>query len=144
MKTTTLRQELITNTETAVGREYLLFLDYDKNPRLLTTLKYAFEFSSAQGFYGPYRAVIHTTLLDVPLFLGGIEVEAPLGATSAVERILTGTYTNWKNEVAKRSFIPSKLWFGSTDWHPEPQWLLTAWDVEKQAWRDFAFSGFLQ
>ena len=34
------------------------------------------------------------------------------------------------------------LRFGSTQWHPEPQWLLQAWDVDKDAERDFALAGF--
>lgn len=33
---------------------------------------------------------------------------------------------------------PKKIWFGSTEWHKEPQWLMTAMDVEKNEIRDFA------
>lgn len=55
---------------------------------------------------------------------------------------LTLTYTNWRGETALRTIIPRRVWFGSTDWHPEPQWLLTALDVEKKAHRDFALKDF--
>ena len=55
---------------------------------------------------------------------------------------VTLTYTNWRGETAERTITPKRVWFGSTDWHPEPQWLLTAFDAEKQADRDFALKDF--
>ena len=57
---------------------------------------------------------------------------------------VTLTYTNWRGETAERTITPKRIWFGSTDWHPEPQWLLTAFDAEKQANRDFALKDFGQ
>lgn len=48
------------------------------------------------------------------------------------------TYRNWRGETALRKAIPVRLWYGATDWHPEPQWLMAAIDCEKQAERDFA------
>lgn len=53
-------------------------------------------------------------------------------------------YTNWRGETAEREIIPVKVWFGSTEWHPEPQWFLAAIDVEKDAPRDFAMKDILQ
>lgn len=47
-------------------------------------------------------------------------------------------YTNYRGETALRVIVPERIHFGSTDWHPEPQWLLDALDVEKQATRTFA------
>ncbi len=47
-------------------------------------------------------------------------------------------YTNWRGETAKRIIRPLKIWFGSTEWHKEDQWLLKALDVEKNTERDFA------
>jgi predicted DNA-binding transcriptional regulator YafY len=47
-------------------------------------------------------------------------------------------YTNYRNETAVRKVVPKKIWFGGTDWHPEEQWLLDAYDIEKQADRSFA------
>ena len=55
---------------------------------------------------------------------------------------VTLTYTNWRGETAQRTIVPQRVWFGSTDWHPEPQWLLTALDAEKGAERDFALKDF--
>jgi len=47
-------------------------------------------------------------------------------------------YTNYRGERRKRVIIPHGLIFGSTDWHPKPQWLLSAEDVEKEEIRHFA------
>ena len=55
---------------------------------------------------------------------------------------VTLTYTNWRGETARRTLTPKRIWWGATDWHPEPQWLLTAFDAEKQADRDFALKDF--
>lgn len=67
------------------------------------------------------------------------------GQTAEPEsRPITLTYTNWKGETAQRTIIPRRVWWGSTEWHPEPQWLLTAFDVGKEAERDFALKDFGQ
>ena len=53
---------------------------------------------------------------------------------------ITMTYRNWRGEVAQRTIRPFALWFGKTDWHPEPGWLLSAWDCDKGGRRDFALA----
>lgn len=53
-------------------------------------------------------------------------------------------YTNWRGETAERTIVPIKIWFGSTEWHKEEQWLLRALDTEKQAERDFAIKDIQQ
>ena len=40
-------------------------------------------------------------------------------------------YTNYRGERGKRTITPKYLRFGSTSYHPEPQWLVEAVDVEK-------------
>jgi hypothetical protein len=50
-------------------------------------------------------------------------------------------YTNWRGETAVRRIVPGPLWFGSTEWHPEPQWLMTADEPDNGKRRDFALSG---
>lgn len=47
-------------------------------------------------------------------------------------------YTNYRGETAVRKIHPKRIWFGSTKWHPEEQWLLDALDLEKMADRSFA------
>ncbi|WP_287335937.1 hypothetical protein [Mesorhizobium sp.] len=51
-------------------------------------------------------------------------------------------YTNWRGETSLRTITPDKVYYGATEWHPEPQWLLTAYDHDKLAVRDFALKGF--
>lgn len=47
-------------------------------------------------------------------------------------------YTNWKGERGKRTITPHIMFWGSTNYHPDNQWLLNAFDEEKQAERTFA------
>lgn len=56
---------------------------------------------------------------------------------------ITVRYRNWRGEVRLRNLVPLRLWHGSTEWHPEPQWLLTCRDAETGAEKDFALLGFL-
>lgn len=53
-------------------------------------------------------------------------------------KIVVINYTNWKGVTALRRIIPKKIFFGSTEWHKEEQWLLEAFDVDKNADRSFA------
>lgn len=47
-------------------------------------------------------------------------------------------YTNYRGETSDRMVVPIGLAFGATEWHPEPQWLLWAYDLERAAIRAFA------
>ena len=53
-------------------------------------------------------------------------------------------YKNWKGETNIRNVIPYKLWFGSTEFHPENQWLLRAYDIEKCVERNFALKDIIE
>lgn len=52
-------------------------------------------------------------------------------------------YRNHRNEIATRHVRPIRIWFGSTAWHRESQWFLEAFDLDKQATRDFAMANML-
>lgn len=54
------------------------------------------------------------------------------------EKIVYILYTNYRGETTTRRIIPDKIWFGKTDWHPENQWILDAFDVDKNANRSFS------
>lgn len=54
------------------------------------------------------------------------------------ERVVEFLYTNYRGEQAIRRVIPDRIWFGSTEWHREPQWLLDAFDVTRGTERSFA------
>lgn len=53
---------------------------------------------------------------------------------------LTFRYTNWRGETAVRTATPISLRWGTTEWHPKPDWLLRAYDHEKRAEREFALA----
>lgn len=51
-------------------------------------------------------------------------------------------YTNWREERRMRRIIPHRLMFTSDKWHGNiPQWMIIAFDIEKQEMRNFALSG---
>lgn len=52
--------------------------------------------------------------------------------------IVTIRYTNWKGETGVRRIVPQRVYFSSSEWHPEPQWIMDALDLEKGAERSFA------
>lgn len=54
-------------------------------------------------------------------------------------------YRNWRGEVTVRTIKPVKLWHGSTEWHPELQWLLEAVDMgdPNKRTKDYAMLGIL-
>jgi predicted DNA-binding transcriptional regulator YafY len=53
---------------------------------------------------------------------------------------LTFDYTNHRGETGTRRVecCGSLPFWGATDWHPEPQWLLDIFDLDRKAWRAFA------
>jgi len=53
-------------------------------------------------------------------------------------------YRNHRGEERVRLVNPIRPWFGSTAWHPTPQWFLRARDVETGAMRDFAWLDILE
>ena len=52
--------------------------------------------------------------------------------------VVTFNYLNYRRSQAHRRVGIISVWFGSTEWHPEPQWLLHGIDLEKMETRDFA------
>ncbi len=55
-------------------------------------------------------------------------------------------YLNYKGEQSWRKVIPLKTKFASSPYHNEgkPTWLLEAWDVDKDASRDFQMTDILE
>jgi predicted DNA-binding transcriptional regulator YafY len=47
-------------------------------------------------------------------------------------------YTNWKGERRERRIQPYSIDFCAEPMHPEPQWVLYAFDLEKKEYRSFA------
>lgn len=51
------------------------------------------------------------------------------------------TYTNHRGITEERTIIPHRLYHGVSTFHPEPQWLLECYDMDRQAIRTYALSG---
>ena len=49
-------------------------------------------------------------------------------------------YANHRGEVATCTIVPESITHGVSEWHPAPQWLLWAYDLDKRAVRTFAMS----
>jgi len=47
-------------------------------------------------------------------------------------------YKNYKSEVRQRIVIPIKIEYTSTEYHPDNQWILVGYDIEKADIRHFA------
>lgn len=60
-------------------------------------------------------------------------------------RTLTFFYKNWRGEQGYRTVkgVPL-IWYGNTEYHKEDQWFLKAYDVEKDAIRDFALADIVE
>lgn len=52
-------------------------------------------------------------------------------------------YRNWQGDIAYRTVLPKSIYYGSSQWHPEEQWLLIADDLEKKAERHFSMKDIL-
>lgn len=60
------------------------------------------------------------------------------------KKVVKVRYKNWKGRIAVREIFPIKLWFGFTEWHPEEQWLLKVYDMDKEAVRDYAMKDIIE
>lgn len=57
-----------------------------------------------------------------------------------IDRGVRFVYTNYQQKVEERVVVPRALRWGSTEWHPEVQWHLEAFDVGRSAPRSFALT----
>ncbi len=60
------------------------------------------------------------------------------------KQTITILYKNWKGEIGYRRILPQGIRFASSEFHPEEQWLLDAFDLDKQAQRAFAVRDILE
>lgn len=58
----------------------------------------------------------------------------------ASHEYVTVTYTNHRRETQQRRIHPSRIFYGHSQWHTSPQWLLLAYDGDKKANRTFALN----
>ena len=53
---------------------------------------------------------------------------------------VTIRYTNYRGETSTRSVMPLRIWFGTNEWHREPQWLMDGIDLRRSVERSFALA----
>lgn len=53
-------------------------------------------------------------------------------------------YKNWRGEYGYSTVMDPVMWYGSTEFHKKPQWMIKAYDVEKDAVRDFAVNDIVE
>ena len=53
---------------------------------------------------------------------------------------VTIDYTNHRGERFTRTIRPVRIWFGSTEWHDQDQWMLEAHDYSRNALRNFSLA----
>jgi len=70
--------------------------------------------------------------------LNATKRKTPTIGSADRRRIVNIVYTNYRGETAQRRIIPQRVWFGATQWHREEQWLLDAFDLDRESPRSFA------
>lgn len=65
-------------------------------------------------------------------------------STVQSDQVVAIRYTNYRGETAVRRIIPMEICYKSTVWHPEPQWVLEAFDIDKDAHRSFALKDVIE
>lgn len=59
------------------------------------------------------------------------------------QKTLKFLYRNWRGEIAVRYIEPESIYWGKSEYHPEPQWLLYGMDCDKLEYREFAVADIL-
>lgn len=90
--------------------------------------------SNKPSFYERWGRVIR----DIPMSDKDADQEFVPGMMIHGTHEVACTYRNWRGETAPRRIGAMSVWFGSTEWHPEPQWFLRGLDLDKHEVRDFA------
>jgi predicted DNA-binding transcriptional regulator YafY len=49
-------------------------------------------------------------------------------------------YTNYRGDINERRIHPLKLYWGSNEYHPKEQWLVSAMDLDRNVIREFALN----
>jgi hypothetical protein len=98
-----------------------------------TSITIGFPVCKVSDYIGPEGAASLAEMLCV--------AEDANGAPPRPSEKVTLDYTNYRGERAIRTITPWGVEWGSTDWHPEPGWLLTCYDHDKAACRTYALSG---
>ena len=56
------------------------------------------------------------------------------------EQAVAMLYTNYRGVREQRVVLPLSIFFGTSEYHSEPQWLMQAYDFNREALRSFAMN----
>ena len=95
------------------------------------------------------REVLHKSALPAPgcaVWLRHLEVYGAFSQKELTEEewelTIRVLYENWKGTTSWRHLLPLAWYYGATQWHPQPGYLLTAVDLEgENKVKDFSMSG---
>lgn len=69
---------------------------------------------------------------------------ALLSLTPESPGVIQKMYRNYKGEESLRTLFPISLIFEEkNEYHGDNVWIVSAWDLDKKAMRDFCFTDFL-
>lgn len=116
----------------------------EENARLLAIFEHGLIFASTapdlRTFTVPLSENGDSVFIDG---LGMVPIDysnAEMGKHNPKAKTIVFGYTNYRGEYGVRTVIPVKIIQGSTEFHSDEQWLLEAFDIEKQAMRSFAIN----
>ncbi len=69
------------------------------------------------------------------------EVQKILNGKNLEDLAIAVRYTNWRNETTLRRIIPLQAFYGKTSYHPQEQWLLRVWDLDREDYRAYSLKG---
>lgn len=58
-------------------------------------------------------------------------------------KVLRFMYKNYRGKEELRHVLLKEIRWGSTEWHPQEQWLLRAWDYARGEYREFAMKNII-
>jgi hypothetical protein len=83
------------------------------------------------------------SLLIYSVFFSHWKIELEMNPDNDVPPLVF-VYKNYKGEVSTRRVIPERVYFGSNEFHKGDQWLMKAWDLDKDAEREFALADVIE
>lgn len=99
----------------------------------------------SQGFSSISKGIFPLTLRAIAeaVRMGTVEArKVDQERAGEGEPVVIG-YINYRGKASCRRILPRTIRFAASEWHPEPQWLLDAYDLDKQAERSFALNNVM-
>jgi predicted DNA-binding transcriptional regulator YafY len=71
---------------------------------------------------------------------GTVTVNRPARLVFEPGQIIRISYTDWQGVTSLKEVEAEAFWWGSTNFYPDTQWLLSGWDRSRTMTRDFALA----